>query len=268
MKQFSLKWWQTVKVHWSSMLVYRTNFALIIIGPVLVFFFVKISLWYSIFQGDMTQTIGHYTLKDMLTYHLWTMIVMLISRAYNSPKLSEDIRLGKVSTYLIYPFSLWEFNVTLFIARLIVQIFIALFTLVLLVTVFTSYFQEVIWVDFLQGLSFCIVVGLFWFSLQYLVGLMAFWLEETWVIAVIAETVFQLLSGNIIPLDLFPAWAEQALGYTPFPYVTFIPVKLFMGQDIDFITAMLNLVFWIMVMNLFIYLVWRRGLKLYTGAGM
>ena len=263
-----LKWWQTIKVHWSNTLVYRVNFLLMVIGPVLVFFFVKISLWYSIFQGNTEIKIGNYTLSDMLSYHLWTMIVMLVSRSYNFGKLSEDIRLGRVSTYLIYPFSLWEFQVTNFISRLLIQLFIAMVCLGILLTGFSQYFHDVQVGDFLKGLALAIVVSVFWFSLQYLIGLLTFWLEETWVLAVIADTIIQLLSGNIIPLDLFPDWAAETLVYTPFPYVTYVPVKMITGTGGNFLHALINLVFWIAILNVFILFVWKKGLKLYTGAGM
>lgn len=263
-----LKWWQTIKVHWSNTLVYRVNFLLMVVGPVLVFFFVKVSLWYSIFRGEADIKIGDYTLSEMLTYHLWTMIVMLIARSYNFGKLSEDIRLGRVSTYLIYPFSLWEFQVTNFISRLTIQLVIAGFSLWILMSFFPEFFSGFILSSFAKGMAMTILVGFFWFSLQYLIGLMTFWLEETWVLAVIAETVIQLLSGNIIPLDLFPDWISRWLAYTPFPFVTFIPVKLFMGAEIDFWNGMLNLVFWIVLLNLLVLFVWKKGLKLYTGAGM
>ncbi len=263
-----LKWWQTIKVHWSNTLVYRVNFLLMVVGPVLVFFFVKVSLWYSIFEGNTEIRIGNYSLSDMLTYHLWTMIIMLISRSYNFGKLSEDIRLGRVSTYLIYPFSLWEFQATNFVSRLLIQIFIALFCLFILMTTFSQYFNNFEAINLAKGLLLAVVVSVFWFSLQYLIGLLTFWLEETWVIAVIAETAIQLLSGNMIPLDLFPEWAARLLDYTPFPYVTFVPVKMIMGSGGDLLTALGNLVFWILILNLIILFVWRKGLKLYTGAGM
>jgi viologen exporter family transport system permease protein len=263
-----LKWWQTMKMHWSNTLVYRVNFLLMVVGPVLVFFFVKVSLWYSIYAGDTEIRIGNYSLSDMLSYHLWTMVVMLISRSYNFGKLSEDIRLGRVSTYLIYPFSLWEFQVTNFISRLIIQIFIAMVCILVLFTAFSSYFGNIRFENFLKGMLLAVFVSIFWFSLQYLIGLLTFWLEETWVLAVIAETVIQLLSGNIIPLDLFPEWAAHLLNYTPFPYVTFVPVKIIMGSGGDFLTALANLVFWIIVLNLIVLFVWKKGLKLYTGAGM
>jgi ABC-2 type transport system permease protein len=142
------------------------------------------------------------------------------------------------------------------------------FSLGFLLSVFPRFFNGFESIAFAKGMVLAVFVGFFWFSLQYLIGLMTFWLEETWVLAVIAETIIQLLSGNIIPLDLFPEWAATMLSYTPFPYVTFIPVKTFMGAGGGFLTAIANIVFWTAMLNALILFVWKKGLKLYTGAGM
>ncbi len=43
------KWWITIKISWVKHTAYRLNFFLQIIGPSLVFFFVKYNLWSSIY---------------------------------------------------------------------------------------------------------------------------------------------------------------------------------------------------------------------------
>lgn len=262
------KVWQTMKVTWSNLMVYKVNFFLHTLGPVFVFFFIKFSLWTSVFKGDFETLIGNYDLKTMLTYHLWTMIVILISRAYNSEKLSEDIRLGKISTYLIYPFSFWEYHASRYLAHLGLQSLIALFTSLILYLGLGGYISGVTLEHFFYGFLLSLLVSFFWFSLHFLIGLGAFWLEETWTLLVVAHILIQFLSGAIIPLDLYPAWAVQLLNFTPFPYVTYVPVKVFMGADIDLIHAGLQLVFWSLLINIAGYLMWKKGLRLYTGAGM
>ena len=80
------------------------------------------------------------------------------------------------------------------------------------------------------GLIFCLAVSFFWFNLQYLLGLLAFWLEETWVLRVIFQIIVQFFSGSLLPLEFFPkAWVEILI-FTPFPYLTHLPVNLFMGK--------------------------------------
>jgi ABC-2 type transport system permease protein len=43
------KWLATIRISWSRQLAYKLNFLLLVIGPTLVFFFVKYNLWRSIF---------------------------------------------------------------------------------------------------------------------------------------------------------------------------------------------------------------------------
>ena len=104
------KWWQTIKISWSNYTAYRMNFFLQIIGPALVFFFVKYNLWSSIYDGDAHMTIKGYNLDQMITYHIWSMIVGLVAQGMSALNLAEDIRMGRISSYLIYPIDFLEYH--------------------------------------------------------------------------------------------------------------------------------------------------------------
>ena len=83
------KWIQTMKVTWSNLLVYRMNFLLQVIGPLLIFLFIKVSLWSSIFASRTSATpIGGYDLANMLKYHLWIMIANILIFFIIQPKFS------------------------------------------------------------------------------------------------------------------------------------------------------------------------------------
>ena len=76
------------------------------------------------------------------------------------------------------------------------------------------------------------------------------------------------LSGAVIPLDLFPEALRAVLAYSPFPYMVYYPVKVAMGQLSLEPQVFLILTAWTLVFAALNVLVWRRGLRLYTGAGM
>ena len=268
MKWKWLKWWQTMIVCWSNLLVYKVNFVLQVFGPIFVFFFIKYSLWSSIFQGNAEQRIGGYLLSEMLTYHLWAMVIALLGTSYNNSDLAEEIRMGQISAYLIYPFNLWEFQTARFLSFQMVQLGIAILTLSLAYLGFPQLFQHLTLATFLKGISLSIMVGWFWFTIQYLIGLLGFWLEETWTFRVMLNMVTQFLSGAMIPLDLYPAWFTAFLRYTPFPYLTFVPAKIFLGQPEAWGWAVAMLAFWIMIGALLTTWTWKQGLRLYTAAKM
>jgi ABC-2 type transport system permease protein len=266
MKNYWLKWWQTIKVTWVKHTAYRLNFFLQIIGPGLVFFFIKYQLWSSIYRGDQQTIIGGFTLDQMIQYHVWGFLVALIAQANGSWNLSEDIRMGRISSYLIYPFQFHEYHTASFVSFQFIQLFIATFTLALIVLTQLAPLPSLYYL--IQGTLFTLFISLFWFLLQYLVGILAFWLEETWIIRVIISIVSYFLSGAIIPLDLYPKWLTHILDYTPFPYLTYYPIQIFMERPVPVFQGYFVITLWMLITIFFINFVWKRGIKMYTAAGM
>jgi ABC-2 type transport system permease protein len=261
-----LKWWQTIKISWSNHTVYRMNFFLQVIGPALVFFFVKYNLWSSIYVSDPNIIIKGYNFSQMIEYHVWAMVVGLLAKGHSAMNLSEDIRMGRISSYLIYPFNFWEFHTASFLSFQFLQTFVVSLTILF---VWGFGFLQMPPLDiFFNGVFYCFFVSFFWFSLQYLTGLIGFWLEETWIIRVILEIVTAFLSGAIIPLELYPKWFVNILEWTPFPYLTFYPVKTFMGQNNELALSYGIVSFWIIIFCMVNHFVWKKGIRLYTAAGM
>jgi ABC-2 type transport system permease protein len=261
------KWWQTVQISWSKAMAYKLNFLLIIIGPAIVFFFIQYSLWTSIFHINGGAAIKGYQLQDMLMYQVWVLVIGLIAKGHNSMNLSEDIRLGRISAYLIYPFEFWQFHTANFIGFQIIQFVVAIVTLIALRVVGIMPSLDIVLV--MKGFAYCTVVGFVWFAIQYIAGLMAFWLEETWMVRVLLSLVVSFLSGAMIPLEIFPEWLAKLLHYSPFPYLTYVPAKIFMGTYTGSLLGAVSVLgFWLVGLSLLATLLWRKGLRLYTAAGM
>ncbi len=261
-----LKWWQTIKVSWVKYTAYRLNFFLQIVGPVLVFFFIKYNLWSAIYGENPEQMIQGYNLKSMVTYHIWSMIVTMIGQGHASYNMSEDIRMGRISSYLIYPFNFWEFHTASFLSFQFLQLFISGVTIAILVA---FNFVELPSTYFLfHGVLYTLFISLFWFTLQYMAGLLSFWLEETWILRVLMGIVTGFLSGYLFPLDLYPDWLVSLLQYTPFTYLTYYPIKIFMGQPSPLWIGYAMIGLWIIIGATINHLIWKKGIKLYTAAGM
>lgn len=261
------KWLATVQICWAKYMAYKLNFVLLVLAPVLVFFFIRYSLWSAIYGLDGVSQLQGYDFKGMLAYQVWVMIVGLLGMSFNNMNLAEDIRLGRISAYLIYPFGFWQYHSSSFIALELLQTLVSLLAISLFAT---CHWLEIssIW-HLLNGFGFSLCVALFWFQLNFLIGILAFWMEETWVLRVMMVTITQFLSGAIFPLEIFPDVLRQALAYSPFPYLTYVPVKLFMGSYTGSVpTAYALVLLWFAVVLILSRWLWRQGLKAYTAAGM
>lgn len=259
------KWLETVRIGWSMVTAYRLNFFLLIIGPALVFYFIKVSLWSAVYGSNET-VINGFNLTQMLQYHAWSLIVVLMAQSSNGVNLAEDIRMGRISKYLVYPFNFWEFHSASFLSFQSIQFVISLITLMILSSLQVIHVTNT--TNLITGLIYSSFVGFFWFSVQYAVGLMAFWLEETWTLRVIFQVMVNFLSGAIIPLDFFPQWAKDLLYWTPFPSLTYTPIKIFMGDFTGLSHGIITISVGLLLMTAINNFIWRRGLRLFTAAGM
>ncbi len=263
------KWWITIKISWVKHTAYRLNFLLQIIGPALVFLFVKYNLWNAIYADKPDLVIKGFNFEQMIQYHFWAFAVGLVAQGHGAWNLSDDIRMGRISSYLIYPFNFWEFHTASWLSFQMIQMFITALTLI----AFTSF--NVITLPTLSlfafGVIYTLFISCFWFTIQYLTGLLSFWLEETWILRVSLSIVSTFLSGAIIPLDLYPEAFAKILNYTPFPYLSYYPIQIFMGKinsPLELSMGMGIIAFWTIILTGVNRLVWNKGIKLYTAAGM
>lgn len=65
------------------------------------------------------------------------------------------------------------------------------------------------------------------FGIRFLLNLTAFWLLDARGVLAVWATVGGLLSGLILPLYWYPAWAQAVLVWTPFPALFQIPIDVF-----------------------------------------
>ena len=262
-----LKWLQSLKTSVSKNLNYKINFLLMMVIPVLVFFAIKYNLWTSIYATNSAESIKGYTLSQMIEYQFWILIFELFVRShFFSRNIAEDIRLGKISVFLLYPFGFLNYQLSLFLSDKLIQFFIGVFSL--LVAVAFGWIQiPSLYILFKAGV-FIFMVSAFWFFTQLLVGFIAFWLEETWSINISIRFISAFLSGSIIPLDLYPEVMSKILLWTPFPYLIYIPVRILMGEPVDVVFSLFVLFIWILILFFCVQVVWKKGLKLYTGAGI
>jgi ABC-2 type transport system permease protein len=268
-KEF-LKWRETFIIQWSKMMAYRADFYLQVIAPAVVFFMTKYFLWQGLYtyQAELGKDdIMGMNLGEMLAYHGGVFFVTLLCQSFNGQNLAEEIRLGKISAYLIYPFSFWKFHLASFFSFFVFQFVISSLPLFVMKFILHIPFSMTP-MQFAGGLFFCFFSALLWFWIQFFIGVLSFWLEETWILRVCVQMMASFFSGAIIPLSFFPEWWRSILMWTPFPSLTGLPVMVFLGKTALSVEMIFFTMLYILVFFGLSQLIWRRGIRLYTAAGM
>lgn len=261
------KWRKTISVALSRYMAFKADFFLMLVAPSFVFIAINYNIWRSVYQSRGGASISGFSMDQMLQYQCWSFIVTLLVRSHRTWNLSEHIRYGRLTAFLLYPFDAWKFYASEFIGFQLLQLVTAALAVgVLQVFHFLPPLDPQ---TYAIGFGFSLLVSVLWFALDFTFGLAAFWLEEVWIFRVIFGFFAVLFSGAFIPIELFPKGLQTFLSYTPFPFITSVPAHFFMGTStVSVWSATTTLLGWIGALSLCAALVWRRGLRLYNAAGI
>ena len=262
-----LKHTQSIKTFLIKNITYKINFLLMMVIPVFVFFFIKYNLWVSIYKINSIEVLKGYTLSKMIQYQFGIVLLDLFVRShFFSQNLAEDIRLGRISAFLLYPFNFISYQFSKFISDKILQLFIGLTTLS--IVILFDFVKIESFFILIKFFFFVLIINIFWFLTQTLIGLLSFWIEETWSLNICIRFITAFLSGSFIPLDLYPEFLRNILTWTPFPYLIYFPVKILMGDQVPILFCFSVIALWVFILAFATRWTWKKGLKLYAGAGI
>lgn len=255
-------------VSWQNEFVYRLNFILWRVRIVFYFFLVYF-LWTGVFST--TQNVFGYNQQDILTYVFATLFVGTVVRSQLSLEIGGEIASGNITNYLIRPVGYLRYWFTRDLANKSLNTCFSVVEIALLFMLFKPALRlpsdPLYILLFILSLSAAVVIAFF---VGVLVRSMAFWSpDNTWAATFFYMVVGDLLSGTIFPLDVLPPVIYNALQFTPFPYMTYIPTVIFLEKFDPSTTLRLvaQSFAWVVLVGLATMWVWRKGLKTYAAEG-
>jgi ABC-2 type transport system permease protein len=108
------------------------------------------------------------------------------------------------------------------------------------------------------------------FSFDYCVGLLAFYTESTWGLAITKEIIITVLSGALIPLQFFPDGMQKVLLILPFQTMYHTPLMMVTRPDQGWETFAPMLLFqlaWAVILFILTRLVYLQAIKVLRVSG-
>lgn len=252
---------------WNEIFTYRLNFVMWRIRTVLQFLIVYF-LWVSV-MPESGQLFG-YSKELMMTYVLMTQVVGTMIFSTRTGEIAENINSGDLSIFLVRPwgyFKYWFFrdlgDKAVNLSFSAVEI-----TLILLL------FQPPIFLQtnplFLIMAVVAIGIAVFLhFFISCLLSMIGFWSSDVWAPRFIFYISINFFTGGIFPLDILPNHIFQILKYSPFAYLQFFPIKVYLGQVSlpEILVGLLIGIFWTIFFYFVLKLIFNKGLKNFTAAG-
>lgn len=255
-------------VTWKEWAAYRSHMLLsLVVGP--AYFLAQVFIWRAVYAGR--DSLGGFTLEQMLLYYGASSVIYYLTMDFADWNLQMLIRSGRFLTYILRPMSHRFFAFSQKTGHRLLG-FIFEFIPVWLIFFFVFGIRlipaEPLWTVLSVALSFVIL-----FLLNYSTGILAFWMTRTDGIRSLIRLLRDLLAGVFIPLSFFPEAVQTVLFFLPFQFVSYVPVRVFLGSyelagmrfDIPVIVAIQALM--ALVMLGVTEALWRVGIKRFTGVG-
>lgn len=255
-----------------KLMSYRVDFWLTSFVTVGVELLIVYVLWTAIFRETGLTEIGGYTLGGMIAYYLLVLLAgKLVRGTERDYTIAADIYEGSLTRYLLYPFPYYGFKYAEHLGNLLPGLLqLALFGGTALLVLPVSVEHEVGPATIAMAVVSIAVANLLNFLMVYPLQLVAFWADNVWSLSVMLRFVVALLGGQLLPLTLFPEWAQRGLAVLPFQYLYYFPVSTLLGSvGVEEWAAGLAVALgWCALIGLATRAVWRRGLRTYTGVGI
>lgn len=261
------KYWLIIQNTWAEYTAYRLNFILWRVRMV-VRFLITYFLWSTIYSGG--EDFFGYTRTSMLTYVVLTYIVSNFVFATRTQDIGAEINEGKLTNYLLKPVSYFKSLAARDMSDKVLNFGFTLVEVIVLIVILQPpiFFQtDPLWLS-LSVIAFTFAVVIY-FCLSSLLSMIGFWSTEVWATRFIFMILLDFIAGGFFPIDILPETIRAVLFLTPFPYIFYFPVKLYLGNStFPFVLqGMAVMMVWAILLRFMIEKVWRSGLKVYGAEG-
>ncbi|MCM2324264.1 MAG: ABC-2 family transporter protein [Oligoflexia bacterium] len=243
---------------------YRIEFVLEFLGAALVPAAIQWVLWYALFTIGGATEIAGMTHAELIHYTLVSILFTQIRGGDLDFELGEMIRSGQLSNYLLRPVGVVEF---IFLRGLAPKLFIAGFCLAL--GLLLSFFTELSPFRLVASMGLALLGNIIYYQLSASLAAAAFVWEEAYSLLMVKNMVVNLLSGELIPLNLFPASLSWVWQSAPFYLFVFGPTQYALGRwsHEQFLTQLGIACLWLVVGSGLVRLTWGLGIRRYLSLG-
>jgi len=190
---------------------------------------VFVQLWTTTFAATGQTIVQGFSLRELIWYLVITEIVAL-----SSPRVAQtidaDVRSGDVAYALARPYSYPLYQLAAFWGETLPRLPVN--ALLGAVVAFLAVGAPPVTP---QGVLACLVLGVGAITLkglfEVLIGLTAFWVEDTQPAEWIYNKLLYTIGGLFLPLELFPVWLAAIARALPFASIMYAPARAFVGGD-------------------------------------
>ena len=269
-----LKYFSILRINWIHSLEYRAN-ALIGLFAILSGLFIEYQIWSLIFESNeqskipMSGSADGFTFEQLIIFIFLSIIVgQLKSSWVTSSQMILEIRQGLINKYLIRPISYFWYHFMMFLG--VNSLYFIVYSLLIISFIFIypgALFPTLISVvGFIISLSISIYLS---YCIYFIMVCFSFWFGEVRSIVTAYNLGMLMISGQYIPIRLFPEKILAILQWTPIPYLVDLPVSIATGliDHTNWINDIGFAFLWCLIFTVISLIIYRFGIKRYEAYG-
>ncbi|MFT4310528.1 MAG: ABC transporter permease [Candidatus Woesearchaeota archaeon] len=218
-------------------------------------------VWNAIYSTQ--QSIGDFTFHILIMYYIAAKITEVLVDDNVGHDIGILIRDGDFSPHLLKPIPFFFYQLYNKIGNRMIALVLQVIPLIV---VFTLLFYPYI----IAGNVYLFLLSLLCafyirFTLGFIIGTLAFWFVNirsfNWLIMFFVA----LVSGTAIPLSFFPDAFYTFLLFTPFAYIIYVPVSIYL----EHISAyyIIGQMIWMILLSIASYILYNMAISRYEGVG-
>jgi ABC-2 type transport system permease protein len=243
---------------------YRIEFLFEILGSAFVPAAIQWVLWYALFQVGGASEIAGMNYSEMVHYTLVSLLFSQVRGGDHDFELSEMIRSGQLSNYLLRPVGVVEF---VYIRGVAPRLFIAGFCLLLGIAL--GMFLGFSPIRMVGSMLLALIGNIIHYQIGAALATTAFLWEEAYSMLMVKNMIVNLLSGELIPLNLFPSSMQWIWKSTPFYLYVFGPTQYALGRwsHTEYFYQLGIACLWMLGAWIAIRVTWGLGMNRYLSLG-
>ncbi len=268
------KYFSILRINWINALEYRGN-ALIGLFAILSGLFIEYQIWSLIFVSNNYSKITMdgvekgYNFEQLIVFIFLSIIVgQLKSSWVTSSQMILEIRQGLINKYLIRPISYFWYHFMMFVGINSLYIIVYMSLLVLFLYIFPGMIFKTI--ASILGFSISLLLSIYLsYCIYFIMVCFAFWFGEVRSIVVAYNLGMLMISGQYIPIRLFPEEILSIIKWTPIPYLVDFPVSIATGiiNQSQWILQINIALIWCLILTIISFIIYKIGIKGYEAYG-
>ena len=268
------KYFSILRINWIHSLEYRAN-ALIGVFAILSGLFIEYQIWSLIFNSNNYSMIPMdgvekgYNFEQLIVFIFLSIIVgQLKSSWVTSSQMILEIRQGLINKYLIRPISYFWYHFMMFVGTNSLYIIVYM----LLVVFFMYMFPAMIFQTYISivGFTISLLLSIYLsYCIYFIMVCFAFWFGEVRSIVVAYNLGMLMISGQYIPIRLFPQEVLSIIQWTPIPYLVDLPVSIATGliHESQWIYQISIGIMWCFILTIISFVIYKIGIRGYEAYG-